>query len=418
MLLRKRPFRQCAWLDSTSQLCHELSLAMPTHKISEISPSFARFEQVLADPWRASQQLSEAGQRVVGLLCPNLPEELPHALGLAPSRISVRPTPPTRSPEVLQTYCCTWVLALLDQALKGELAHLWSVVFAGNTCDSFQNLPDIWARTVERPGPDQLYSLHLPVRTDSSAAEELMADELDAWREWLEQRAGDALDPARLVTSARLYNAIRAALRRLAALAAQGRLPYAGVQAAAVATQSMDRGEAADLLQQCLEELEGADLPAPDDDRARIMVVGGYLDDPRLLRWLDEHEADVVADDTCALWRTFQAAADLDLDDPLRDMARRQIRRSPCPVQHDSARRRGDDLLRRIRQHRAQGVLLMPYKGCEPHGFDNVLLIEALDRQKIPHLTLEVDPQLGSWGQLTTRLEAFVEMFSADLAWD
>jgi benzoyl-CoA reductase subunit C len=391
---------------------------MRSRKTSEISPSFARFEQVLAEPWQASRALAEGGQRVVGLLCPNLPEELPHALGLAPSRISVRPEPPTRSPEVMQTYCCTWVLALLDQALKGELAHLWSVTFACNTCDSFQNLPDIWARSVERPGPEQLYSLHLPVRTDSSAAEQLMVDELAAWQSWLEQRADTRLDPARLVASARLYNTIRAALRRLAELAAQGHLPYAAVQAAAVATQSMDRVEAGDLLQRCLEELERAELPAPDDDRARILVVGGYLDDPRLLRWLDEHEADVVADDTCALWRTFQRAADLDLDDPLGDMARRQLRRSPCPVQLDSARRRSDDLLRRVRQHRAQGVLLLPYKGCEPHCFDNVLLIEALERQEIPHLTLELDPQLGSWGQLTTRLEAFVEMFSTDLAWD
>ena len=96
-------------------------------------------------------------------------------------------------------------------------------------------------------------------------------------------------------------------------------------------------------------------------------------------------------------------------DDPA-DMARRHLRRSPCPVQLQSAARRAAALSQTIRRGRAEGVVLLPYKGCEPHAFDNVILAQSLDQLGVPHITLEIDPHLGGWGQITTRLEAFVEM--------
>lgn len=383
--------------------------------------AFSRLSEVAADPSAEARRLAKAGSRVLGLLCPNLPEELPHAMGLSPFRVVVRPTPPTRSAEHLQTFSCTWVQAVLDQALRGAFAHLWGLVFPCNTCDSFQNLPDIWSRSVEAPGRDALYTLHFPIKTSGAAPLQMLEAELEAWRRWLEQRTGRELAPEALAASARLYNRIHASLRRLQAMASAGALPYLRLQSAAIAAQCMDRAQVADLLDEALEQLpsEGsAQTSGLDDDeefgRARVMIVGGYLDDPLLLTWLHEHDADVVADDTCALDRIFQPEADLDPGDPLAEMARRHLRRSPCPVHLSSAERRAARLLRQIRKHRVQGVIFVPYKGCEPHAFDNVILAEALDRRRpaIPHITLEVEPHLGSWGQLSTRLEAFIEMLA------
>lgn len=270
---------------------------------------------------------------------------------------------------------------------------------------------------MEAPAPDALYTLHFPIKTTGDAPIQLLEAELEAWRRWLEQRTGKELEPDALAASARLYNRIRASLRRLQALASTGALPYLRLQSAAIAAQCMDRAQVADLLDEALEQLEGIEQTSSVDDefgRARVIIVGGYLDDPLLLTWLHEHDADVVADDTCALDRIIQPEADLDPGDPLAEMARRHVRRSPCPVHLCSAERRATRLLRQISEHEAQGVIFIPYKGCEPHAFDNVILAEALDRRQpaIPHITLEVEPHLGSWGQLTTRLEAFIEMLA------
>jgi benzoyl-CoA reductase/2-hydroxyglutaryl-CoA dehydratase subunit BcrC/BadD/HgdB len=375
-----------------------------------VHPAAARIREIAADPVSAMQRLADGGQKVIGLSCPNLPEELPHALGLTPGRIVVQPRPPKRSPEALQTFCCTWVQALLDQGMAGDLAFLHGLTLSCNTCDSLQNLPDIWRRTVERPGPEALHSLRFPVVTGEAAFEMLRA-ELHIWQSWLEGRAGTRLEHARLEASARLFNRLRAALRELQRAASQGQVGYSLLQAAALAAQTADREEVADLLDAILTETQGEGAPRTPRS-TKLVLAGGYLDMPRLFEWLEEHGADVVEDDTCALSRTFEPAMDLDPGDPFEDMARRHLRRSRCPVQLSSAAPRAAALVEKVTRSEAQAVILLPYKGCEPHAFDNVLLAEALDRKKIPHVTLEIEPHLGNWGQITTRLEAFLEMFS------
>jgi benzoyl-CoA reductase subunit C len=386
---------------------------MPNGDPLRREPPFARFLEVLADPVAEAERQAAAGRRVIGLVCPNLPEELPHALGLSPCRVVVRPKPSSRAAEVLQTFACSWVKALLDQALDGAWAHLHGLVFPCNTCDSLQNVPDIWRHTVSQPGPEALFSLRFPVdvATAADAARQLLDAELAAWCTWLEGRAGCALDPDRLAASARLYNRIRAALRQLQALAGQGRIGYSLLQAAALSAQVMDREQVADLLDAAVERAAAAP-PSRPEDAPRLVLAGGYLDDARLLGWLEQHNAFVVDDDTCALWRSFEPATDLDPADPLADIARRHLRRSRCPVQVGSGEQRSALLLQKVRQSDAQGVILLPYKGCEPHAFDNVLLSEALGQLEIPQITLEIEPHLGNWGQLAVRLEAFLEMIS------
>lgn len=49
--------------------------------------AFSRLSEVAADPSAEARRLAGAGARVLGLLCPNLPEELPHAMGLSPFRV-------------------------------------------------------------------------------------------------------------------------------------------------------------------------------------------------------------------------------------------------------------------------------------------------------------------------------------------
>jgi benzoyl-CoA reductase/2-hydroxyglutaryl-CoA dehydratase subunit BcrC/BadD/HgdB len=363
-----------------------------------------------ADPSAAAQGVSTSGVAVVGLPCSLLPAELMHAFGLHPWRIVVRPTPPLCAPSVLQTFCCTWVQALLDQALDGTLAHLWGLILPCNTCDSLQNLPDIWRRTVR--APQRLCSLRLPARVDTPAAIDLLRAELAATCAWLEEQTGAPLDVARLIESARIFNRVRAALRRLHALAGRGVIPYSWLLGAATAVEVLDRRQAAAALEASLLELEARD--GRDDDAVRLVLVGGLLDDLRLPRWLEEHGAAIVGDDTCSGARTFEEAADLDERDPLADLAARVVRRAACPVRSASGSERASALLALVAARRAQGVILLPYRGCDPHAFDDVLLVEALARRSIPQLTLEIDPQLGAWGQLTTRLEAFLEIF-ADL---
>jgi benzoyl-CoA reductase/2-hydroxyglutaryl-CoA dehydratase subunit BcrC/BadD/HgdB len=388
-------------------------------------PSLAPLLEAASDPAAATARLVASGARVLGLQCANLPAELPHALGLHPLRLMLRPEPATRAPALYQTFACSWAQALLDQALAGHLAGLVGVSFGCNTCDSIQNLPAIWRDRVQAPAA--IASLRFPALGEGEAARELLAFELERWGRWLaslaareavaaprrEERSGPWLDRARLADSARLFNRIRAALRGLHGLAREERLPYSLLQAASLGSELLPRAYAAELLEAALREA-GADRREPRATRARVALVGGVLDDLRLLRFLEERGVQCVLDDTCALGRSFEPAMDLDPEDALADLAARHLRRSPCPVVSGSGPRRSAAIVAAIHEQRVGGVILIPYRGCEPHGFDNVLIGRALKAEGVPQLLIEIDPHWGgpSWGTIANRLEAFLEMIS------
>lgn len=361
------------------------------------------------DPAAATARLLASGARVVGLQCANLPAELPHALGLHPLRLILRPEPATRAASLYQSFACSWVQALLDQALAGHLAGFSAVSLGCNTCDSIQNLPALWRGRVPAPA---LASLRFPALGEGDAARALFAVELERWTGQLAALADVApLDRTRLADSARLFNRIRAALRGLLELARAERFPYSLIQAAALGSELLPREQAAGLLEAALAEAGSAPGPAPRE-RARVALVGGVLDDLRLLRFLEERGLQCVLDDTCALGRSFEPAMDLDPGDARADLARRHLRRSPCPVISGSGPRRSAALAAAVRAQRIAGVILCPYKGCEPHSFDNVLLGRALEEARVPFISVEIEPHFGSWATIANRLESFVEMIA------
>ena len=55
-------------------------------------------------------------------------------------------------------------------------------------------------------------------------------------------------------------------------------------------------------------------------------------------------------------------------------------------------------------------MIFLHLKFCDPHAFDYPYLKNAMDRENIPHLMLEIEDPLPAEGQLRTRFEAFLEM--------
>ena len=95
--------------------------------------------------------------------------------------------------------------------------------------------------------------------------------------------------------------------------------------------------------------------------------------------------------------------------DLLNSIGRRYFNRAICPAKHRDCFTRGDHLLEMIKNTRAQGVIFVLLKFCDPHAFDFPYIKELLDRDGIPSLLLEIEDQQTSLAQLKTRIEAFVE---------
>ena len=63
-----------------------------------------------------------------------------------------------------------------------------------------------------------------------------------------------------------------------------------------------------------------------------------------------------------------------------------------------------------VRESKADGVVFLLLKFCDPHAFDYPYIKEMLDKENIPCMLLDMEEQLPSEGQLQTRFETFVQI--------
>jgi benzoyl-CoA reductase/2-hydroxyglutaryl-CoA dehydratase subunit BcrC/BadD/HgdB len=144
-----------------------------------------------------------------------------------------------------------------------------------------------------------------------------------------------------------------------------------------------------------------------------LFLTGAVLDEPLLLEMIEELGARVAGDDLCSGSRHFHDVVDA-RGDPIAALADYFLRRPPCPAklhpQHDP----GSYLLDQVRTARADGVLFVLEKFCDPHAFERALTLPALDGAGVPHLVLDAPgaEQSSSLEGVRTRLQAFVEMLA------
>jgi bcr-type benzoyl-CoA reductase subunit C len=338
--------------------------------------------------------------RAMGYFCTYVPEEIIHAAGFAPLRIRSGSETPSRADAHLQSYTCALCRSALDQALRGDLSFLQGVVFP-HTCDTIQALTDIWRMSF----PD-LYveTIVQPVYLSSPSTRPYLIAELQRFRRSLEEIIGQDISDQAINASIELYNYKRRLLARLYDLC--DRLTAPGLFAATSAGFIMPLEEYNQLLGELVE------LLAEEENTTRkglgLILVGAVLDDPAMLTIVEELGARIVGDDLCTGSRYFAQPVEAN-GEPITALADRYLHRLPCPAKYHPDHERGEHLLKLIHKTRADGIVFVLQKFCDPHAFDYAMIKEKLDAAALPYLRLEMEhaPALDQW---RTRLQAFLEM--------
>ena len=364
--------------------------------------------EVLADPYGYAEKLkAKSGRKMVGIFCTYAPEEIIFAAGVHPIRLFGTGEKIRLAEAHLQSYCCSLVRGALEDALGNRLSFLDGVVFP-HTCDSIQRLSDIWRLNV---GKGFHIDLVLPVKLNTPSARQYLVDVLNRFREELGVKLGSVVTDGDLRTAIALYNRIRGALTKIHRMAGDrpGILKGSDLYTLTRAAMIMDRSRLAPLLEEVVTELEGMPAERSGESRKRIVLSGGVCNHPDIYSVIEEAGGSVVGDDLCTGSRYFTGLID-EKADPVLALADRLIERAGCPAKHGGLTSRADHLVRLVREKRAQGVVFFLLKFCDPHAFDTPYLKEALEREGIPSIVIEVEDRLPADGQLETRFEAFVEM--------
>lgn len=366
------------------------------------------FEQVIDRPSEYCWLLkTQSHRKIIGSLCSYTPEEIIHAAGALPFRIFGHADSTIHADGHLQAYCCSLARTTLEQVLSRELDFLDGTVFP-HTCDTMQRLSDIWRLN---SGLALHFDVVLPAKLNSESAFRYLIDVCSQFKNDLEAALGVKITNQQLSESIRLYNRIRLALEELYRLRSQHprAIPGETMDLMLRAAMRMDREEFYDRIMDVMDHLKSEASMRSTNNIKRLMLVGGVCDQPGLYGAVEQAGGAVVWDDLCVGSRYLHGMIDEDAD-PIEAIAKRYFERVICPAKHRDPNFRGEYLVRIAREKNIDGAIFVMLKFCDPHAFDFPFLKDHLEQAGIPSLRLEIeDPQLA-FGQLQTRIEAFVEM--------
>ncbi len=348
------------------------------------------------------------GKGVIGYFCSYVPEEIIHACDLLPVRIVGRNAVATLSGAHLQNYCCSLARTSLDMALEGKFDFLDGTVFV-HTCDTMQRLSDIWRLNA---GSEEHFDIVLPARLDGENAFDYLREELSSFRASIERSFGKTTDED-LRRSIDIYNRNRELLAELYDMRIKRPELLSSEKLYLIVTMSslVEKSIHNSLLETQISDMKRSASPVglnTVDEKVRIFGIGSLMEEWGFLQMLEEAGATFVDDDFCNGRRYFEQGI-TEGDDPIMAIAKRIFERPICPCKYKVSRSRVQEIMKRVQDAGAQGVIFFQFKFCDPHAFDYVPLKEALERASIPSILIEIEQGSVSLEQLRTRIEAFIE---------
>lgn len=370
-----------------------------------------RFAAAARDPLGYARAWKErTGKRVVGSFPMNFPGELAHAADTLPMILQESDDQITVGHGLLFPFYCGYTRSMVDQAARGDFAVLDAIMF-GDHCVQLLGAADAirMQLTETRVIFFQLISSMCDPWTQGRSEESFAK-----LRAELEDFVGAPVADDALHRSIRLFNRNRGLIRRLYEMRKTGVAPLGSVEMQHVVKSSMimDKAEHTELLEALVRHFDAA--PAKPSRNVRLHLSGHFCQAPKpeVLTMIEECGVTVVGDDLYHGFRYISTDVP-EQGDPVAGLARWYMDRNtgvPCPTRVQNNVDWDAYLLNAIRDERAQGMIVLMAKFCEPHMYYYPEVKEAFEKAGVPHLLIETEHEGMALESLKTRVETFVEV--------
>ncbi len=371
----------------------------PMERFREITSNPAAY----AEKWKAS-----TGGKIVGTFCSYTPVEIIYAGNALCYRALGSGNDVSLADIHLQAYCCNPVREILNDVLAKRLDFLDGVVFP-HTCDSMQRLSDIWRLNTG-------FAFHedfvLPVKLNTLSAQQYIMRLMETFQQKMESHLNTKITAEKLHSAIRKVNRIRDILKRLDSLRWNNPEAFTSSDMYTVvyASMIMDPEEWIETAEPLIIIMEADNTaPAVETSPKKILLSGSICGSANIHELIEENGGMVIHDDMCTGARFFEGIVE-EHNNPLAALALRYLQRLNCPSKHNGIYSRSEHLLNIIRVQKADGVIFLLLKFCDPHAFDYPCLKQTLDDQQIPSLLIEADTQFALGEQISNRIQAFLEM--------
>ena len=345
----------------------------------------------------------DQGAVPIGYTCSMVPEAMLSVDKLLPLRVRAPGISGTESADIyLGSTTCSYVRSVLEYAMDDRYDFMEGWVFVAS-CDHLRRLHDNIEYLLK---PKFNHILDIPHKKTPQAVDWLI-EEFENLRKSLAQHFDVAADNDALKAAISEHNEFVELLKSIGDLRKSPTPKLTGTefQQIMLAAVTSPRGMIADALKQHKEEI--ATRNSPIDSRARLMILGGHINDPGLVEVIESQGGLVVADRVCT--GSIPALSTIDEDkDPIAALAEHAMVKADCPRMMDF-----DGRLQRtldaIEEYHVDGVVIETIKFCDTWSLEATEVVKRLRDRDIPVLRLEREYRLSGEGQIRTRVQAFLE---------
>jgi benzoyl-CoA reductase subunit C len=342
------------------------------------------------------------------------PAELIHAAGMLPLGLlgGGNTVELTHADSRFQSFVCSIAKSSLELGFQGLVKGVDGLIFS-NICDVARNLASVYKRNF----PDfHVDYLHLPQNSTSAAVVEYMTEELRRVAEGFSRAFGVTITDESLRRSIGLYNGLRRRLGDLRAIRIEHPQKLTTAELYEI-QRSLTQAPVEESIERLDALLEGLPLrEGRPKDRVRVVVEGAFCEQPPvgLIEVLEEAGCYIVEDDFLLGWRWY--TADLPTTgDPFAALGDAYVNRAlPSSTRHEGREHRSKGLIDKVKRSRADAVIFLPAKFCEPALFDYVPMKQGLEAAGIPHLIIEFEEKMWTFERTRTEIETFVESILFD----
>jgi benzoyl-CoA reductase/2-hydroxyglutaryl-CoA dehydratase subunit BcrC/BadD/HgdB len=377
------------------------------------------FEDLLEDTDNELVRKAQSeGDIALGYTCFHAPEVLLNLPGCFSVRLRA---PHTNSMEMATYYMannsCEYARAILERALEGSFSFLDAVIGvdvceANNRC--MENMEIMHTQGADK---DKYFicNLDIPYSDDEDCVEHLREQLTRKVLTPLQERYGIDVSDAAIRRSVAEFNEVCRLITEIGEFRKLDNPPITGYEfhVLTLATYACPKRLVADKLRETLEEIKHRRPDADKKYRARVLVIGSEIDDPGLIKLIEECGALVVADRFCFGSVPGRQVIPLtDDEDALTQVVRFNLKSTQCPRQcaRHRVQNRYDTAVQLVNDYHADGAIYEQMKFCTYWSYERAMAGYIMPREYGVHvLSIDRPYMVGQSGQLRTRVQAFIE---------
>lgn len=375
--------------------------------------AFEEFTGARREGFLKMKNLKESGAKVVGAYCTYTPLEIIYAAGLVPVSLCSSSNDAIRHAEIdLPKNLCPLIKASYGVAVSDTCPYFYfaDLIVGETTCDGKKKMYELMGKVKDT------YILQLPQKYDDEASFKLWLNELYKFKNELEKRFGVNITEEKLKEAIRIGNIERENLKKFFELGCLNPIPLSGADMSAIQEGfgfNFEREKRnADLKLKTIEIYKKweKELKGTKSKRPRILITGCPVIGVRekILKAIEKAGGDIVVYENCSGVREKMELIDENID-PMEAIARKYLNVC-CSVMSPNPKR-FNELDSLIDEYEVDGVIEIVLQACHTFAIEATSVNKFVSEKKNkPYMYIESDYSMEDSGQVSTRIEAFMEI--------